>query len=809
VFFVAVALAVYVVIPVCYFALVVACKRLFLRRAAPPSPDNSPDERQRWSHWLYATLIDVPFFRMYLRLTIGSHLTKWNFQLLGARIGARPFLAAPYTAEPELLEMADHAMLAGNVSLYGIDVCNRLVGKIRLGNSAIVANSCVLQGGADLADFSLLGDLSTAGRADVVPSDAIAVGVPPRVVGRTNFHRDHIGKIQYFFNQLGLVCAQILMLSTANMAGFFIVGLLAVALIGSAPFWLLWFVAPGLLLAPRLVKALLLPLLKWTVLGRVAEGDHPAYGWYYTRWVLLETILWDAEEAVLSQVHGMRLLSLLWRALGARVGANACIFSSSLACEYDLKTIGRGAVLQHQSLIFGHSIERHSLIFRATAVDDYAEVGPFGIVEAGAVVGPGRLIPAHRAVHAIQPRATKSAGTETPCSTAERTSLLAGNPVSPCNAAPNRKQAAEPAMADADLGFRFQNLHEFVSAARENLDRNNWDYLIGGSETETTCARNRLALDSIGFRPRVLRDVSTVDCSATLFGKKLRMPVLCAPIGSLESFEKGAAASVGEGVHRFGNGIIVSSVSQPQLERTAVAAGEALKIFQLYVRGDQSWVDDHVCRAIAGGYDALCLTVDTDVYSRRERDIAKRHVRRRERVTDALYQARFDWREVARLKQKFQIPIILKGIAVGADARMAIDHGIDCVYVSNHGGRQLDHAMGSAAVLPEIVEAVGGRARIIVDGGFTRGTDVIKAISLGADAVAVGRLYVYGLAAAGASGVVRVLEILEDEIRIALALLGVCSFDELDQSYVCKAPPVAQPSLHSAFPHLNLPYEPY
>jgi acetyltransferase-like isoleucine patch superfamily enzyme len=194
VFFAAVALAVYVIIPVGYFALVVGCKRLFLQRATKRSPADNTDERQRWSHWLYATLIDVPFFRMYLRLTVGSHLTKWNFQLLGARIGARPFLAAPYTAEPEPLEMADHAMLAGNVSLFGVDAAKGLLGKIRLGNSAIVANSCVLQGGANLADFSLLGDLSTADRADVVPPHAIALGVPPRVVGRTNFHEDNISK---------------------------------------------------------------------------------------------------------------------------------------------------------------------------------------------------------------------------------------------------------------------------------------------------------------------------------------------------------------------------------------------------------------------------------------------------------------------------------------------------------------------------------------------------------------------------------------------------------------------------------------
>ena len=182
------------------------------------------------------------------------------------------------------------------------------------------------------------------------------------------------------------------------------------------------------------------------------------------------------------------------------------------------------------------------------------------------------------------------------------------------------------------LEERFQNLHEFVTQARINLDRNNWDYLIGGSETETTLARNRLALDSIGFRPRVLRDVSHIDCSRTLFGKKLRIPVLCAPVGSLEVFEPGGGATVAAATREFGNGMILSSVSHPGLDETAKASGDGFKIFQLYVRGDAAWVDDYVTRAQGKGYDAFCLTVDTDSYSRRERDIAKRHQRRRVRA---------------------------------------------------------------------------------------------------------------------------------------------------------------------------------
>jgi isopentenyl diphosphate isomerase/L-lactate dehydrogenase-like FMN-dependent dehydrogenase len=357
---------------------------------------------------------------------------------------------------------------------------------------------------------------------------------------------------------------------------------------------------------------------------------------------------------------------------------------------------------------------------------------------------------------------------------------------------------------------RFQNLHEFVSQARINLDRNNWDYLIGGSETETTLARNRLALDAIGFRPRVLRDVSDIDCSRILFGKKLRIPVLCAPVGSLEVFEPGGGATVAMATREFGNGLILSSVSHPGMDETATASGDGFKIFQLYVRGDAAWVDDHVARAIDCGYDGFCLTVDTDSYSRRERDIAKRHLRRRVRPGDArLHQAQFNWRDIERIKRKSSIPLILKGIATAEDATIAVELGVDCVYVSNHGGRQLDQGVGSIDVLPEVVEAVGGRARILVDGGISRGTDVVKALIMGADAVACGRLYVYGLAAAGAEGVVRLFEILEDEIRICLSLLGATGYDELDKSYIRPACQVTAPHVHSAFPHLNLPHETY
>jgi isopentenyl diphosphate isomerase/L-lactate dehydrogenase-like FMN-dependent dehydrogenase len=357
----------------------------------------------------------------------------------------------------------------------------------------------------------------------------------------------------------------------------------------------------------------------------------------------------------------------------------------------------------------------------------------------------------------------------------------------------------------AAAGTDFQTLHEIVAKARQNLNQNDWDYIVGATETETTLRRNRLALDSLGFRPRVLRDVSDVDATVAALGRTLRLPVVLAPVGSLESFHDGAATSVVRAAREFGVAHMLSSVCQPGLEKVAEAAPEAARIFQLYVRGDEAWVDDHVARAIATGYAAFCITVDTAIYSRRERDIAKRHVvAGRRRATGREFQAALDWRTIDRLKRKFDIPLVLKGIATAEDAAMALDHGVDWIYVSNHGGRQLDHGRGAMEVLPEIVAAVGGRAGIIVDGGFARGTDVVKGIAAGADLVGLGRMQCYALAAGGEAALTRMLEILEDEVRRCLGLLGVTKLAELDASYLRSAPSVTAPHVLSAFPLLKI-----
>jgi glycolate oxidase len=354
----------------------------------------------------------------------------------------------------------------------------------------------------------------------------------------------------------------------------------------------------------------------------------------------------------------------------------------------------------------------------------------------------------------------------------------------------------------SNLDEQFQTIHELARAARRNLSDGPWDYLIGGTETETTVKRNRLAIDSFAFRPRVLRDVSKVDSSSTFFGRPVRLPVMLAPVGSVESFTPGGGATAAKASGAFGVPHMLSSACNPGLEATAKAA-DNYRIFQLYVRGDDTFVDDHVKRAKDNGYTLFCMTVDSAHYSRRERDIDKRFVKPwRQAATGMNWQAALSWDQVKRFKDTHDVPLILKGIATAEDAAIACEHGVDGVYVSNHGGRQLDHGVGSLAALPEVVKAVDKRAVVMVDGGFMRGTDVVKAIVLGAQIVGLGRLQCLGLAAAGQAGLERALELLEDEVRISLALLGVTSYSQLDASYVREAPVVAEPDALSAFPLL-------
>ena len=347
---------------------------------------------------------------------------------------------------------------------------------------------------------------------------------------------------------------------------------------------------------------------------------------------------------------------------------------------------------------------------------------------------------------------------------------------------------------------------QYLARAKARLKPGPWDYLMGGTETETTLNRNRRALDSYAFRPRVLRDVSNVDSSTTLFGHPMRIPVMLAPMGSIVDIIAEGAAAPTRAAKTFGTIHMMSSSAHPGLEAVAKAADHP-KFFQLYVRGDADWVDATVRQAIDSGFRAIALTVDHAHYSRRDRDVAKGHQTASSRNPVGVHLQRFSWKDVERIRGNIDVPLMLKGIATVEDAMLAVEHGVDGIYISNHGGRQLDHCEGSVGLVREIAEAVGNRAEIIVDGCILRGTDVVKALSLGARAVAIGRLQGIALAAGGETALVSVLEILETEIKSCMGLLGVRNVAELGPQYLARVEPLfGRTWLESAFPLLSEGY---
>ncbi len=351
------------------------------------------------------------------------------------------------------------------------------------------------------------------------------------------------------------------------------------------------------------------------------------------------------------------------------------------------------------------------------------------------------------------------------------------------------------------MALDFVSNQEVIMQARRNLSQNVWDYLTGGAESETTMRRNRSGLDSLAFRPRVLVDVSKIDASTTFLGHKLKIPVMLAPIGSLQSLVPEGGVAVAKAAEEFGTVNFVSSVTQPSLEEIA-AASQTPKIFQLYVQGDMKWVENLLARVKQAGYAALCLTVDTAYYGHRERQMMDRWLPPSRRQTGYEHRAALTWETMDAIKEMAGLPFILKGVATAEDAAIAVEHGVSTIYVSNHGGRQLDHGRATIDMLPEIAEAVRGRAEIVIDGGIVRGSDVLKAIALGARAVAIGKLQGWGLGAAGQAGLVRVLEMLESEITTTMGLLGVNRIDQLKPAYLCKTQPLAPAHEMSAFPHM-------
>ncbi|MCC6175346.1 MAG: alpha-hydroxy-acid oxidizing protein [Chloroflexi bacterium] len=372
------------------------------------------------------------------------------------------------------------------------------------------------------------------------------------------------------------------------------------------------------------------------------------------------------------------------------------------------------------------------------------------------------------------------------------------------------------------------NIDDLRRIARRRLPRAVFDFVDGGAEDETTLRANRLAFQHLTFRPRALVDVSERDQRTTVLGQPVSMPLILAPTGLAGMVWPRGEIEAARAAARRGIIYTVSTHAACSIEEIAEATSGPLW-FQLYVLRDRDLTRSLVERAKAAGYRALCLTIDVPILGQRERDLRNgatippkitvrnavdalqriawiRGVLRGPGITFknfvgaqvglgsdpvALWQfisrqhdPSVDWDDLDWFRSIWSGPLAVKGIMTGEDARRAVEHGVDAIIVSNHGGRQLDGLPASIEVLPEVADAVGDRAEVILDGGIRRGTDVVKAIALGARACTIGRPLLYGLAAGGAAGVDRAIEILYNEIDRALGLIGRPRLADVDRSAV-------------------------
>ncbi|MBX7118175.1 MAG: alpha-hydroxy-acid oxidizing protein [Gemmatimonadaceae bacterium] len=340
------------------------------------------------------------------------------------------------------------------------------------------------------------------------------------------------------------------------------------------------------------------------------------------------------------------------------------------------------------------------------------------------------------------------------------------------------------------------NLHGYEARAAERLPRMVFDYFAGGAGDEVTLREARHAWDALAVRYRVLRDVAQVSLATTVLGAALDWPVLVAPMAFQALADPEGELATMRAATGTGSGLVLSTLATRPIEAVR-AAGTAPLWFQLYVFKDRGLTAAMVARAEAAGATALVLTVDAPLLGRRERDLlngfhvppdtpipnlapeARRDLAAAPLAASALgeFTARhwdpsLSWRDLAWLQARTRLPILVKGVVRGDDARESLAHGAAGVIVSNHGGRQLDTAVATARALPEVADAMAGAGTLLVDGGVRRGTDVLKALALGAHAVLLGRPVLWGLAVDGAAGAARVLQLLRDETALAFALAG-------------------------------------
>lgn len=346
----------------------------------------------------------------------------------------------------------------------------------------------------------------------------------------------------------------------------------------------------------------------------------------------------------------------------------------------------------------------------------------------------------------------------------------------------------QQAQLQAATDFDLLTLSEFEIRARQALPTPVWDYVDGGSGSETSLRRNRRALDRLAIEQRILVDVREIDLSTEMLGVPLSSPIIVAPVGGLFRIHPEGDPEMARGCGRTNTAFTVSGVAGFSPEEIAAAASGPL-IYQIYHHGDHDWAREWLGRVQRAGFQLICLTVDNPIYSRRERDIRNRYSSRTRREgsiihPDPLYPMRLTWDDVRFLRDIVHVPFGIKGVLHVEDAERCIQEGVDFLWVSNHGGRQLDDTRATVDALEDIVRVVNGRVPIVVDGGFRRGNDVIKALALGATAVAMGRVPVWGLASGGADGVAQVLKILREEMRLGLGMAGQTSVRGLPREMV-------------------------
>ncbi|MES3034793.1 MAG: alpha-hydroxy acid oxidase [Gemmatimonadota bacterium] len=349
------------------------------------------------------------------------------------------------------------------------------------------------------------------------------------------------------------------------------------------------------------------------------------------------------------------------------------------------------------------------------------------------------------------------------------------------------------------------SLSDFEKAAREKMSTMAYEYVSGGAGDEQTLAWNQGAYREIKLRSRVLVDVSRLDTSVKLFGRTLPYPILLAPTAYHKLVHPDGEVATARGALAAKATMIVSSFATVRIEDVAREVPGTPLWFQLYVQPDREFTKALVQRAEAAGCQALCLTVDTPVLGARNREaraafslpagMTRANLERLSSATassahrppeGAIYsevlEPRLTWKDVEWLRSFAKVPVLLKGVLDAEDAKRAVDVGVAGLIVSNHGARNLDTVPATVTALPRVADAVRGRVPILLDGGIRRGTDVLKALALGATAVAIGRPYLFGLAVDGAAGVSRVLQILRTEFEMAMALTGRTTLAAVDRT---------------------------